>query len=347
MGHVWLHATIAADRSMRIAQISTCHEATPPLRYGSINRIVSELTECLVRRGHEVVLYATGDSSTSARLEYVFEAPSPGFYNIDDDWVHVIKALTTGEHFDLVHNHNIYGGVGLAFLAECDAYLTTVHTKPNMQFLKHFQGHNLVALSESHGRMLASLNPLRVITPGLSPDAYPFTEDKEEYILLLGQIGHHKGTREAIDVAESLGMELRIAGLVAPWNEPYFQAEVKPRLRGRISFVGEVGGTDRLDLLRRARCLILPSNALETFGLVLIEAMACGTPVVGTTRGAIPEVVVPGQTGFLADDLAGLADAVRGCDRLDPRQCREHVLKHFTAERMTDDYEDLYAALSR
>src|SRR5215469_1703777 len=115
---------------LKIAQVSTCHDVTPPLMYGSINRIVSDLTERLVQLGHDVTLFATGNSRTSAQLRYVLDEPSPGFFNIDDDWVHVIKALTSGEQFDIVHNHNIYGGVALAFLANCKAYVTTSHTNP-------------------------------------------------------------------------------------------------------------------------------------------------------------------------------------------------------------------------
>jgi len=330
---------------MKIAQLSTCHENTPPVKYGSINRIVSTLTEELVRRGHDVTLFATAKSTTRARLKWVFEEPREGFYHIDDDWVHVIKSLTNGERFDIVHNHNIYGGVSLCSLANCRGYLTTCHTKPNLTFLRHFLPHNFVALSHSHFARMSELAPLATIYPAIDLVDYPFDYEKGEYLLYLGQISHEKGTKEAIQVANELGVPLQIAGVVAPWNKSYFDVEIEPLLNDRIRFVGEVGGTEKLDLLRGAKCLIFPSNTEETFGLAMIEAMVCGTPVVGTSKGAIPEVVLDGETGFVADGVEALVEAAQKIGDIDPYRCRAHVRETFSVERMASNYLALYDTL--
>ncbi len=337
----------SVELALRIAQVSTCHEATPPTGYGSINRIVSDLTECLVSRGHEVTLFATGDSVTTAQLRSWFPSPSADFVDVGRDWLHSLFSLTTGESFDVVHNHNVYSGVALGQFAQAGAFVTTSHffSDRDLDFYSYVPAHQFVALSDSQRARMDKLRPIAVIRPGIEPATYLFSAQKHDYLLMLGQIGDHKGTVEGIDVAQRLGLPLRIAGPIAPWNKEYYRDRVQPLLSSNIRYLGEVGGRDRLRLLRDARCLLFPSKEAETFGLVLLEAMASGTPAVALRKGAADEILIDGVTGYVCDDLEGMIDAVASCHEISARACRHHVRDHFHRERMTDDYLALYHRL--
>lgn len=332
---------------MRIAQLSTPHERTPPTAYGSINRVVSGLTEELVRRGHDVTLYATGDSRTSARLRWLFDSPSDQFVDTGRDWLHSLHSLRVREHFDIVHNHNVYSGAALGFLADTDVFLTTSHffSPADLDFYSHLPRQQLVAQSQAQRRMMGALDPVAVVPPGIDVTEYPLCREKDDYLLVLGQIGRHKGTVEAVQVARLVGRPLVLAGPVAPWNRQYFEQEVEPLLGPDVSYVGEVGGQRRLALLQRARCLLMPSNGEESFGLVLVEAMACGTPAVGTDHGAIPEVIEHGVSGFVASSVPELALVVERCGAISAAACRRRVERCFTLDRMTDAYLKLYRSL--
>jgi glycosyltransferase involved in cell wall biosynthesis len=335
-------------RSLRIALISTPHESTPPLAYGSINRIVADLTHELVLRGHEVEVFATGDSTAGGTLRAVYDAPGEQFYDVSRDWMHALHSLRQVRDVDVVHNHNLFSGVALAFLAQARTYLTTAHyyTHRDQHLLSlaglPSVGHSVVAQSEAQQRRMSWLHPVAVIPPGIRPDLYGFDAHHDGYLLVLGVVGEHKGVREAIDVARTCGYPLIIAGPVPPWCERYYLQQIVPELHGRIQYIGEVGGEERLRLLQRARGLLMLSKAPETFGLSCVEAMVSGTPTVVSGRGALPEIVQHGVTGFVADGHLEWCKAVDALGTIRPEACRAHVEQKYTAAHMADRYLAVY-----
>lgn len=332
---------------MRIAEISTVHETTPPRRYGSINRIVSGLTEGLVARGHDVTLFASADSETAAHLIGTFATAPADFYRIDEDWVHVIQSMRScSDGFDVIHNHNIYGGPALEFLVQPTPMVTTSHTDPNHRFLRHFPDHMYVVLSDSHQRRMEPYRVVRRIYPGLDLADYTMTSDKDDYLLYLGQVRQQKGVVEAIEIAKRCGRDLVIAGPIPPWEAEFFRARVEPRCSSNVRYVGDVGGAERERLLATCFALLAPSQMSETFGLVLIEAMASGTVPIATPVGAYPEVIVDRQTGFLASSLDEYLSCINRVHELDPASLRAYVQTQFSMERMISDYEDLFYELS-
>jgi len=333
---------------VRIAQVASCHESTPPNGYGSINRIVSDLAESLVAAGHEVTLFATGDSRTAAMLRWTFPFPLAGELNVGREWLHSIRSLQRCDGFDIVHNHNFFSGSALSFLPRCGAFVTTAHVMPGdaWEFVDHLLWQPLIVLSEAQRRSLRRLRPMAVIRPGLRLEDYPYQESKQDYILFLGRVGRPKGVDTAIAVATLAGRPLVIAGPVPPWERAYFEECILPAVDGeRVRYVGEVGGDERAGLLSSAHCLIMPSTVEETFGLVLIEAMACGTPVIGSPWGAIPEVIDDGHTGFVASSPQEMAEAVIRCASIVPSECRRQVDQHFGINRMVDEHVALYERL--
>ncbi|MFE6776301.1 glycosyltransferase family 4 protein [Streptomyces sp. NPDC057702] len=332
---------------LRIAQVSTPHESTPPVAYGSINRIVADLTDELVARGHEVHLYATGDSRTRGVLHAAFDFPDPAFVNVGQDWMHALLSMRDITGFDVMHNHNLFSGQAASFAADCRVALTTAHffTYRDHDLTGRMGDAGYVVQSRSQLRRMRHLKVVGVAQPGIRVEEYQLDRGHDDYLLALGQIGDHKGVREAIDVARRAGVPLVIAGPVPPWHEDYFQRMIRPCLGQDVQFVGEVGGEVRLELLRRARGVLMLSKGPETFGLVCIEAMACGTPVIVTSRGALPEVVVDGVTGFVADTEEDQCRAVHRLAEISPDRCRARVEQNFTVSHMTDRYEEIYRDL--
>ncbi|MBH5335917.1 glycosyltransferase family 4 protein [Streptomyces pactum] len=332
---------------LRIAQVSTPHESTPPIAYGSINRIVADLTDELVSRGHEVHLYATGDSTTRGVLHAPYPHPDPDFVNVGQDWMHALGSMRDITGFDVVHNHNLFTGQALSFLAGCRVALTTAHffTYRDHDLMSRTGPANYVVQSRSQQHRMRHLNVVGTAQPGIRVEEYPLGRGDDGYLLVLGQIGDHKGVREAIGVARRARLPLIIAGPVPPWHQEYFERQVRPWLGPDVQYVGEVGGDVRLELLRRARGVLMLSKGPETFGLVCVEAMACGTPVVVTGRGALPEVVRHGVTGFVADTEEEQCAAVHRLQEIAPDTCRAHVEENYTVGHMTDRYETIYRAL--
>ena len=341
---------------MRIAQVAPLFESVPPRLYGGTERIVSYLTEELVRRGHDVTLFASGDSRTSAQLVPIVDRAT----RLDGTSHGVIGAEFTRElgmvfararDFDVIHCHVDY----LAFPFDGLTPTPTVHTMHGRLDLPHlvsmyrqFRTVPLVSISDAQRE---PLEPLGVrwagtVYHGLPVDRFAFAPRDEGYLAFLGRISPEKRADLAIEVALRVGLPLKIAAKVDPADQEYFERVVEPMLDDPlVEFLGEIGEQDKAAFLGGARALLFPIDWPEPFGLVMIEAMACGTPVIARPCGSVPEVVVDGRTGFLADTLVDLADAVKRVDELDRAECRRHVETRFSVSRMAEEYERVYRRL--
>ena len=342
---------------MRIAQVAPLAEAVPPKLYGGTERVVHYLTEGLVARGHEVTLFASADSSTSARLRPC--APQAlRLWGVKDvsPWMsgltrEVIQAALSGE-FDLVHCHTDHWAFPISSLAGVPV-LHTMHGR--MDDPDHHPVYSrcdeccLVSISESQRTPVPGATWVATVHHGLPVDMFPFRErpDEPPFALFLGRISPEKRPDIAIDVTRSIGMTLKIAAKIDPKDREYYERDIAPRIResSNVQFLGEVDDQEKANLLGRATALIFPVDWPEPFGLVAIEALACGTPVVTRPFGALPELIEDGKTGFIRKDVDALADALGRARELDRTACRAAFERRFSRERMVEDYERLYSSL--
>ncbi len=336
---------------MRILHVAPLWERVPPPAYGGTEAVVGLLADGLVRRGHDVVLRASGDSATLAALRSVYPSSLRTEVGIENtlpyELVHGAEALRDARHFDIVHNHT--GDILMAFAGLVDTpMLTTTHgnVTPDSRFVWESYNGFYNAISRSQASRLTPFQHGRfagVVHNAIDVHTYPFRPDKEDYLLCLARVSPEKGTHLAIEVARRLSMPLVIAGKVDVVDREYFETAIEPQIDGAlIRFFGEANGEQKRELYSKARCLLVPICWEEPFGLVMPEAMACGTPVIAFARGAAPEIVVDGETGFLVDDVDGMVDAVRRVDSIDPARCRSHVEKQFDVPVMVDGYLEAY-----
>lgn len=335
------------DGPWRIAVVSTPHVRTPPQGFGGSEQVASGLAEELVRRGHQVTLFATADSQTAGRLEHAPCALPRGPYDHAGyrEVIHLCHALARSG-FDLVLNHCLQA-VPLLSLYGAAPALTSLHYQPPV--LCDFPWLNYVAISHRQAGLArrAGLNVVGVAHNGIDPSPYRVVARKEDYLLWIGRLHVYKGPDLAIEVAQRLGMPLVLAAPPPPPDqEEFFAARVRPHLRGRIEWVGDVGGQAKHRLFERAWCTLCPICWEEPFGLVMVESMAAGTPVIAFRRGAAPEIVAHGRTGFLVDDVEAMAAAVGQARSIDPHACRQRVERLFTVATMTDAYLALAAKTS-
>ncbi|MEX3936655.1 glycosyltransferase family 4 protein [Paraburkholderia phymatum] len=340
---------------MRIAQIAPLYEPVPPLAYGATERIVHYLTEELVRRGHDVTLFASGDSLTSAALIAGCER---GLWRDSSAWdtsCHHVRQLGQvmqhAREFDILHFHGEPIHFPLMRSLGCK-HVTTMHglmlAHDHGPLLREFADAPLVAISESQRKALPGANWTRTIHHGIPADALPFEDAPRGYLLFLGRIMPGKRPDLAIEIARRAQMPLKIAGVVHPGEREYFRKTIKPLLHKNAAFVdylGETGGQARSRLLSQASALLLPLEWEEPFGLVAIEAMACGTPVIAFRRGAMTEIIEDNVSGHLVDDVDGAVASAEQIGSIDRRACRRAFESRFTAARMADDYIELYASL--
>ncbi len=339
---------------MRIAILAPVSLPVPPQGYGGTELVVHQLAEGLVAAGHAVTLFASGDSASRADLRAILpRALTPlGFdtnaLSLPFERAHVSWAFSQAADFDLIHDHTKALGVMLAPTSPVPV-LTTVHNdftpERRSLYLRH-RDHAYVALSQAHARRCPELDFLGVVYNGLDLEQPLFRTEKEDYLLFLGRLCEAKGTHTAIAAAQALDMPLVLAGKVDPVDAEYVRTRVSPHVDGeRIRYVGEVTGLRKWELLAGARCLLFPIAWPEPFGLVMIEAMACGTPVVATRWGSVPEVVAPGVSGWIADDFEGLLEGIRHAPRIDPHACRRQVQERFGTAAMVAGYLALYERL--
>ncbi len=341
--------------AMRIAQVAPLYERVPPFQYGGTERVVAYLTDELVCRGHSVTLFASGDSETTAKLV----APAPRALRLDPDAPdtlapHVLELAQVFEHaasFDLIHCHVDYLAFPFARLTGAST-VHTLHGRLDLPYLvpifRHFRDLPLVSISDTQRAPLKDLGLTWVGTVhhGVPLARFPYSPRGGRYLAFLGRISPEKRPDLAIAVAKQVGIPLKIAAKVDAVDREYFEREIRPLLdHPLIEFLGEIGTDTKAEFLGNALALLFPIDWPEPFGLVMIEAMACGTPVIARRRGAVAEVIVDGRTGLMADTLEELVEAVRRVETLERAACRRHVEERFSVERMADGYETIYRRL--
>ncbi|HEX6330050.1 MAG TPA: glycosyltransferase family 4 protein, partial [Actinomycetota bacterium] len=335
-----------------IAQVCPPWLAVPPKGYGGIEWVVALLADGLAEAGHEVTLFATGDSISKANLENALEE-APGSTLINDpilDTTHTLFALRDArERFDVLHVHTPFS----AFAAAIETGVPTVHTlhgsfTPAMTRLYSLAADRAwyVAISEAQRRIGPDLRYAGVVHNGIDMDAYPLGETTDDFVLFLGRAAPEKGWHRAIETAKLAGKKLVSAVKIAhPTEVEEWKTNIEPVLPADFDVLGEIGHEEKVDLLQRAQALLFPIDWPEPFGLVMAEAMACGTPVIGTPRGSVPEVIDHGVTGWIVDVDGYPEEAARLLDRLDeidPLACRDRVERRFSKRAMVEGYERVF-----
>jgi len=330
---------------MRVAILSPIAWRTPPRAYGPWEQVASDIAEGVSARGHAVTLFATADSATRARLESV----APRGYAEDPDLdakvleaLHIAKVMEQADQFDIIHNH--FDFLPLAWSRLIDTpILTTIHGFSSPKILPVYQEYDervsYVSISDSDRDQ--SLSYLTTIHHGIHVERFTFQPRAGAYAVVLGRIHPDKGVDLAIAAARTAGIPLIIAGIIQ--DEAYFRESIEPELEdGRVSFLGPVVPEQRDALLGGALALLHLVRFPEPFGLAMIEAMACGTPVIAMRRGSVPEVVLDGETGFIVDDVPTAAQALLGVRHLDRSRSRARVAEHFAVGAMVDRYVEAY-----
>jgi glycosyltransferase involved in cell wall biosynthesis len=350
-GTLWTNT----ECEMRIAQVATLYESVPPRAYGGIERVVSWLTEALVERGHDVTLFASGDSTTRARL---VEACPNALRLIEDtadpQAFHVAmleRVVRMSTEFDLVHFHTDYQGFPFARRLACP-HLTTLHWRldiPGLAALyREFSDLPLVSISDAQRAPLPWVNWIGTVYHGLPDSQMPFSAEGGDYLAFLGRIAPTKRPDLAIEIAERAGIPIKIAAKIDNGDRWYYDGSIEPLFHDPlVEYRGELADHEKGEFLAHARALLFPVDWPEPFGLVLIEALACGTPVIAFRRGSVPEIVEDGVTGFVVDDVESAVRAIGRLDELSRADCRAAFERRFTVSRMTDDYLALYGELLR
>ena len=338
---------------MRIAQLAPLAESVPPKQYGGTERIVSYVTEELVRQGHEVTLFASGDSETSARLEPMCREglrKANGVSNPQAPFTMMLeKTFSSSKQFDLFHSHLDFLAFPLA--RRCGTpVLTTLHGRLDLPELKpifaEFLDCPLISISDAQRKPLPWANWQQTIHHGLPEHLYSFHPAAGEYLTFVGRITPEKRPDHAIEIAKRAGMPLKIAAKVDPVDREYFHTIIEPLLSDPlVEFVGEITDREKNDLIGNAAALLAPFDWPEPFGLVFIEALACGTPILAYRRGSVPEIIDEGQTGFICETVDQMVKAVSGISTLNRKQCRSVFEKRFTVERMVQEYLGAYENL--
>ena len=340
---------------LRIAMLAPPWIEVPPPGYGGVENVVALLCEAVVRHGHSVTLFAAPGSRSSATVRAMLDRPHPGdigksLYEAD----HVARALADIDlaargrlPFDVIHDHS-----GFTALAMANRIATPmVHTihGPFADDTRAFYSHHahkaaMVALSRCQlAHAPEALMDAVVIPNPVAVEDWPFRSRKHDYLLWMGRIDADKGPHRAIDAARLAGRRLVLAGPVQPGHEEYFRTQIRPQIDGRrVSYVGEVGGSPRQELFAGAAALLMPIRWPEPFGLVMVEALACGTPVISFPEGAANDIVLDGENGFMVDDEVEMAHAVGRLDQIDARRCRTSVRSRFDVDQVARRYESVY-----
>jgi len=335
---------------MKIALLAPVWFAVPPNGYGGIELVVSVLADGLTERGHDVTLFASGESATKAKLRPTYErAPSERLRTLEPELNHALACLERSREFDVLHDLTGLSGAALAGASRAPV-VHTIQCAPAGEAYAILRraaairpSLSLVSVSLNQQRLAPGLPWIANCPNGLDLAAYPFSPSRGDYLVFLGRIHPTKGPDRAIAVAREAGLPLVIAAKVRePCEREFFDEAVRPNLGNGVEFVGEVGHDEKVRLLGGARALLFPIDWEEPGAVVLLEAMACGTPVVATRRGCVPEMVVDGRTGFVVDDPAEMVSALERIDEIDPVACRAHVAADFSAERLLRDYEAVY-----
>ena len=335
---------------MRIAHIAPVATTIPPPKSGSVETMTSLLTEGLVARGHDVTLFATGDSRTKATLHAMFPR---GYWQDHDMWpwelyemLNLAAAVERARDFDIIHYEAAYYPMSLAFARLSPTPIVqTLHHSPSaaeVALWSRYPEAPFVAISNEQARLLSGLNVIDTVLHGIDTDNFVFRQKPDDYLLFLGRFTEGKGVLQAIEIAKRVKMRL----ILAAAEDDYYRERVAPHVDGRhVVYYGEADFEAKVKLYGGARALVYPIQAREPFGLVLAEAMACGTPVVALDRGAVREVVDEGVTGMIFEDLEQMANELPRVFDLDRRRVHDRAVARFGAARMVDEYVAVYTRL--
>lgn len=335
---------------MRIAHIAPVATTIPPPKSGSVETMTSLLTEGLVARGHEVTLFATADSTTAATLHAIYPH---GYWHDENMWpwelyemLNLAAAVERATAFDIIHYEAAYYPMSLAFARLSPTPIVqTLHHSPSAAEVKlwsHYPEAPFVAISNEQARLLSGLNVVGTVLHGIDTDRFTYRDDPDDYLLFLGRFTAGKGVLQAIEIAKRVGLRL----ILAAAEDEYYREKVAPHVDGRhIVYYGEADFEDKVKLYGGARALLYPIQAREPFGLVLAEAMACGTPVAALDRGAVREVVDDGVTGLIFSDLEQMSNELPRVFDLDRRRVHERAVARFGVARMVDEYVEVYRRL--
>jgi glycosyltransferase involved in cell wall biosynthesis len=337
---------------LRIAQVAPLFERVPPVTYGGTERVVAYLTDALVELGHEVTLFASGDSCTRARLVPV----APRSLRVDttcrDTMAPQIRELELvsrmAHRFDVIHFHT--GFLHLPLARHLPPSVTTMHGRLDMHelvpLMHDFRDAPFVSISNHQRRPFPDQRWCATVYHGLPPGLLPFRATPCDYVAFVGRISPEKRLDRAIEIARRAGLELRIAAKIDAADKDYFEAEIAPLMdQPHVRYLGEIGEAEKGALLGGARALLFPIDWPEPFGMVVIEALSCGTPVLAWPEGSVPELLEPGVTGWIVDSIDAAVDALRRVDTIDRAACRAAFETRFTAARMARDYVAVYKRL--
>jgi glycosyltransferase involved in cell wall biosynthesis len=333
---------------LRVAMVAPPWFNVPPDAYGGIEEVIFHLTEALTARGHQVTLIGAGADGTPARFLRTYrEPPSDRLGEPLPELVHAAatERMLAGLDVDVVHDHSLAGPLTAAGRAV--PTVATMHGPVDGEMGEYFRQLgdtvSLVAISAAQRALAPDLNWVATVYNAVDVESFPFRESKEDWLLFVGRFNPDKGAHLAIDAARAAGRPIVLAGKVnEPVEEEYFDREIRPRLGDDATYVGELDARRKRDLYQRAACLLFPIRWPEPFGMVMAEAMACGTPVVALRAGSVPEIVDDGRTGVICDSTDELPAAIGRALRLRPADCREHVARHFDVATMATGYERVY-----
>jgi len=343
---------------MKIAQVAPLIERVPPPMYGGVELIVGELIEGLHREGHNVTLFASGDSISPQKLVSFVESPMRGKPKREVwkyEFLQAAKVIEMSNKFDIIHCHfgpNIFPWGWIVDLIE-KPIVFTLHCRLDLPELKRiydqsdlFKRCYHISISNDQRSPLENANYIATVYNGIEVEKYPFRDKKEDFLIFLGRTSPEKGIVEAIQIAKKAKQKLMVLAKIDPVDEEYFNKAVKPLIDGNeIVFIGEVPFEEKVEWLSKAKALLFPIQWKEPFGLVMIEAMACGTPVIAPKRASVPEIVVDGETGFIVsveNMIDDMKEKIKYIDKLKPLKCRQHVEKNFTAHKMVKEYIKVY-----
>jgi glycosyltransferase involved in cell wall biosynthesis len=334
---------------MKIAQVAPLWERVPPPSYGGIELVVSRLTDELVRRGHEVTLFASGDSQTLANLKAVYPLALRFDKYVEDyagyETLQLSQVYQQAGEFDLIHSHVGIRALPLASLVSTPT-VHTLHnnfTSDNQKVFSYHHKQHYVSISKAQRQI--SLNYVNTVYNGIDPQDYPFIAQPQEpqYLAFLGRFSPEKGPQQAIAIAKQTGWRLKMAGKVDVLDRPFFEREIVPHIDGeQIEYLGEINHAQKAQLLGNAAVTLFPINWQEPFGLVMIESMATGTPVIAINLGAVREVIADRKTGFICENYEQMAAMIPPGLQLSRLACRQHIENKFTVDQMVNAYEAVY-----
>ncbi len=342
---------------MKIAQVSPLVESVPPKLYGGTERIVSYLTEELVRQGHEVTLFASGDSRTTAELHPIVDTALRFDPDVKDAQVFTMLQLeevrARAQEFDVIHFHTEYLHLPMLREFKLTNTLTTLHGRLDLpgyrQLFEQHYDFPLVSISNHQRRPMPDANWAGTVLHGLPMNVCRFQPaPRGDYLAFLGRISPEKRVDRAIEIARRAGLKLRIAAKIDAADRQYFESEIAHLFeQPHVEYVGEIGERDKCDFLGQARALLFPIDWPEPFGLVMIEAMSCGTPCIAWRAGSVPEIISEGENGFIVETIDAAVDAVQRVRQIDRAGVRRSFERRFSSDRMTRDYLELYARIAR